>query len=98
MLGKNALVLAAVLVHGPLAAPPISADTRSRKVQVAGCAEFGRLGTSFLGCAAQPFVPAGYVIAGATNGQAAIVVRATSCEGVSVDQSAGFAAFTRRRQ
>jgi hypothetical protein len=27
------------------------------------------------------------VIAGATNGQAAIVVRATSCEGVSVDKS-----------
>jgi hypothetical protein len=32
-------------------------------------------------------VPAGYVIAGAANGQAAIVVRATSCQGVAVGQS-----------
>ena len=32
-------------------------------------------------------MPAGYVIAGAASGQAAIVVRATSCEAVSIDQS-----------
>jgi hypothetical protein len=32
-------------------------------------------------------VPAGYVIAGAAKGQAAIVVRATSCQGVAVGQS-----------
>jgi len=36
---------------------------------------------------AQPLVPAGYEIAGAANGQAAIVVRATSCQGVAVGQS-----------
>jgi hypothetical protein len=32
-------------------------------------------------------VPAGYVITGAAKGQAAIVVRATSCQGVSVGRS-----------
>jgi hypothetical protein len=37
---------------------------------------------------AQLLVPAGYVIAGAAMGQAAIVVRATSCQGVAIGQSA----------
>jgi hypothetical protein len=87
MPGRKALVPAAVLVHGLLAAPSISADSRSFNVQFAGCTEFVGWGPVSL-AAAQPLVPAGYVIAGATDGQAAIVVRATSCEEVSVDQSA----------
>lgn len=84
MLRKKALVPVAVL--GLLGAPSVSADTPSFKVQFAGCTEFVGWGPVSL-AAAQPLVPAGYVIAGATNGQAAIVVRATSCEGVSVDKS-----------
>jgi len=70
-----------------LGAPTISADTRSFKVQFAGCTEFVGWRPVPL-AAAQPLVPAGYMIAGAANGQAAIVVRATSCESVNVDQSA----------
>jgi hypothetical protein len=78
----RALVLALCLCGAQLA----SADTRSFKVQFAGCSEFVGWGPVSL-AAAQPLVPAGYVIAGAADGQAAIVVRATSCEAVSVDQS-----------
>ena len=60
------------------------ADSRSFDVQFTGCTEFVGWGPVSL-AAAQPLVPAGYVIAGATNGEAAIIVRATSCEEVSVD-------------
>ena len=84
MLGNKALVPVAIL--GLLGAPSVSAGAPSFKVQFAGCTEFVGWGPVSL-AAAQPLVPAGYVIAGATNGQAAIVVRATSCEGVSVDKS-----------
>jgi hypothetical protein len=69
-----------------LGAQSTAADSRSFNVQFAGCTEFVGWGPVSL-AAAQPLVPAGYVIAGATNGEAAIVVRATSCEEVSVDQS-----------
>ncbi|MBV9377187.1 MAG: hypothetical protein JO320_19405 [Alphaproteobacteria bacterium] len=62
------------------------ADSRSFNVQFAGCTEFVGWGPVSL-AAAQTLVPAGYVIAGAKNGEAAIVVRATSCEEVSVDHS-----------
>ena len=55
-------------------------------VHFAGCTEFVGWGPVSL-AKAQPLVPAGYVIAGAAMGQAAIVVRATSCQGVSVGQS-----------
>jgi len=65
-----------------------SADARSLKVHFAGCNEFVGWGPISL-AAAQPLVPTGYMIAGATNGQAAIVVRATSCEDVRVDQAPG---------
>lgn len=75
-----------VLVHFLCGAQLASADTRSFKVQFAGCSEFVGWGPVSL-AAAQPLVPAGYVIAGAADGQAAIVVRATSCEAVGVDQS-----------
>lgn len=73
-------------VLGLFGAPSVSADTPSFKVQFAGCNEFVGWGPVSL-AAAEPLLPAGYVIAGATNGQAAIVVRATSCEGVSVEKS-----------
>jgi hypothetical protein len=76
------MVLAHCLCGGQLA----SSDTRSFKVQFGGCSEFVGWGPVSL-AAAQPLVPAGYVIARAADGQAAIVVRATSCEAVSVDQS-----------
>jgi len=63
-----------------------SADTGSFTVQFTGCTEFAGWGPISL-AEAQSLVPAGYVIAGAAMGQAAIVVRATSCEGVAVGQS-----------
>jgi hypothetical protein len=66
-------------------APLASADTGSFKVHFSGCTEFVGWGAISL-AAARPLVPVGYMIAGAINGQAAIVVRATSCEGVGVDQ------------
>jgi hypothetical protein len=75
-----------VLVHCLCGAQLASADIRSFKVQFVGCTEFVGWGPVSL-AAAQPLVPAGYVIAGAADGQAAIVVRATSCEAVRVDQS-----------
>jgi len=87
MPGRKALVPLAVLAYGLLGAQSTSADSRSFNVQFAGCTEFVGWGPVSL-AAAQPLVPAGYMIAGATNGEAAIVVRATSCEEVSVDQSA----------
>jgi hypothetical protein len=76
------MVLAYCLCEAQLA----SADTRSFKVQFSGCTEFVGWGPVSL-AAAQPLVPAGYVIAGSADGQAAIVVRATSCEAVRVDHS-----------
>ena len=63
-----------------------SAETRSFTVHFSGCTEFVGWGPVSL-AEARPLVPAGYVIAGAANGQAAIVVRATSCQGATVDQS-----------
>jgi hypothetical protein len=84
---SRTLLPAMVLAHCLGAAQLASADTRSFKVQFTGCSEFVGWGPVSL-AAAQPLVPAGYAIAGAANGQAAIVVRATSCEAVSVDQSA----------
>jgi hypothetical protein len=62
------------------------AETGSFTVHFAGCTEFAGWGPVSL-AEAQPLVPAGYVIAGAAMGQAAIVVRATSCLGVAVGQS-----------
>jgi hypothetical protein len=64
-----------------------SAETGSLTVHFAGCTEFAGWGPISL-AEAQPLVPAGYVIAGAAMGQAAIVVRATSCQGVAIGQSA----------
>lgn len=64
-----------------------SAETGPFTVHFAGCTEFAGWGPISL-TEAQPFVPTGYVIAGAAMGQAAIVVRATSCQGVSIGQSA----------
>jgi len=63
-----------------------SAETRSLTVHFSGCTEFVGWGPVSLP-EAQPLVPAGYVIAGAAKGQAAIVVRAASCQGVAVVQS-----------
>jgi hypothetical protein len=64
-----------------------SAETGSFTVHFAGCTEFAGWGPVSL-AEAQPLVPAGYVIAGAAMGQAAIAVRATSCQGVAIGQSA----------
>lgn len=80
------LLLFAVILSCFCEAQLASGDTRSFKVQFAGCTEFVGWGPVSL-AAAQPLVPAGYVIAGSADGQAAIVVRATSCEAVSVDHS-----------
>jgi hypothetical protein len=63
-----------------------SAETRSFTVHFSGCTEFVGWGPISL-AEAQPLVPAGYLIAGAAKGQAAIVVRATSCQGVTLGQS-----------
>jgi hypothetical protein len=63
------------------------AETGSFTVHFTGCTEFAGLGPVAL-AEAQLLVPAGYVIAGAAMGQAAIVVRATSCQGVAIGQSA----------
>jgi len=63
------------------------AETGSLTVHFTGCTEFAGWGPVAL-AEAQLLVPAGYVIAGAAMGQAAIVVRATSCQGVSIGQSA----------
>ena len=64
MLGKKTLGPVAVL--GLFGAPSVSADTPSFKVQFAGCTEFVGWGPVSL-AAAEPVVPAGYVIAGATH-------------------------------
>ena len=69
-----------------LANPVSSADIRSFSVHFAGCTEFAGWGPVSL-AKAQPLVPVGYVIAEAGPGQAGIVVRATSCAGVSIGQS-----------
>ena len=66
--------------------PGAFATTRSFTVHFAGCTEFVGWGPVPL-AKAQPLVPAGYEIAGAAMGQAAIVVRATSCQAVSIGQS-----------
>jgi hypothetical protein len=75
-----------VLAHCLSEVQLASADAHSFNVQFSGCREFVGWGPVSL-AAAQPLVPAGYVIAGAADGQAAIVVRATSCDRASVDQS-----------
>jgi hypothetical protein len=61
-----------------------SAGTRYFTVHFCGCTELVGWGPVSL-AEAQPLVPAGYVIAGAANGQAAIVVRATSCQGIAIE-------------
>ena len=76
------ILLALCLLGGPV----WSADIRSFTVHFAGCTEFAGWGPVSL-AKAQPLVPPGYVIAGAATGQAAIVVRATSCDGVSIGRS-----------
>jgi hypothetical protein len=83
---SRTLLQALALAHCLCGAQLASADTRAFEVQFAGCSEFVGWGPVSL-AAALPLVPTGYVIAGAADGQAAIVVRATSCEAVSVDQS-----------
>ena len=75
-----------LLVLSLLVNPVSAADIHSFTVHFAGCTEFAGLGPVSL-AKAQPLVPSGYVIAGAGPGQAGIVVRATSCEGVSIGQS-----------
>lgn len=87
MPNRKALIAAMMLAQCSFRAQLALAGARSFDVEFAGCTEFVGWGPVSL-AAAQPLVPSGYVIAGATNGEAAIVVRATSCEGVSVDQSA----------
>jgi hypothetical protein len=86
MQGKKTALPIIMLSFYLYGAPLASADTGSFKVHFAGCTEFVGWGPISL-AVAQPLVPAGYMIAGATNGQAAIVVRATSCEDVGVDQA-----------
>ena len=80
LLGKVSVILFITATYGA------SAETGSFTVHFAGCTEFAGWGPVSL-AEAQPLVPAGYVIAGAAMGQAAIVVRATSCLGVAVGQS-----------
>jgi hypothetical protein len=79
------IILVAFCLRGGLLA---LADNLSFTVHFAGCTEFAGWGPVSL-AEAQPVVPAGYVIAGAAMGQAAIVVRATSCQSVAIGQSAG---------
>src|SRR5215831_9602117 len=81
------LVAAAVGALFPLITSTGRADAGSFTVHFSGCTEFAGWGPVSL-AEAQPLVPSGYTIAGAEMGQASIVVRATSCEGVSVGQSA----------
>jgi hypothetical protein len=75
------LLSAAFLNSGPV----MAGNAPSFTVHFSECTEFAGWGPISL-AAAQPLVPAGYVIAGAASGQAAIVVRATSCESASMDQ------------
>ena len=63
-------------------------ETRSFTVHFSGCTEFVGWGPVSL-AEAQPLVPTGYLIAGAAKGEAAIVVRASSCQSVAVGQSSG---------
>src|SRR5215469_16035036 len=63
------IILVAFCLRGGLLA---SADKLSFTVHFAGCTEFAGWGPVSL-AEAQPVVPAGYVIAGAAMGQAAIV-------------------------
>ena len=84
---KNTLfgvTLCILALSAPTMAP---AETGSFTVHFAGCTEFAGWGPVAL-VQAQPLVPAGYVIAGSAMGQEAIVVRATSCQGVAIGQSA----------
>lgn len=61
------------------------ADDASFTVNFTNCTEFA--GEGYVPLAnAQPLVPAGYTI-NASSGQAPIVVRTTSCQGVQVDRS-----------
>jgi len=83
---KNTLfgvTLCILALSAPTVAP---AETGSFTAHFAGCTEFAGWGPVAL-AQVQPLVPAGYVIAGAAMGQAAIVVRATSCQGVAIGQS-----------
>jgi hypothetical protein len=86
MLCKKVLSSIILLTLCLLVNPVSSAGIRSFTVHFAGCTEFAGWGPVSL-TKAQPFVPPGYVIAGAGPRQAGIVVRATSCEGVSIGQS-----------
>jgi hypothetical protein len=63
------------------------ADTGSFTVHFTDCTEFAGWGPVSL-AEAQPLASTGYTIAGAGMGHASIVVRATSCQGVSIGQSA----------
>jgi len=54
------------------------------KVQFTNCSEFAGWGPVSL-AQARPLVPVGYTIAGASSGQAAIVVRVTNCESARVE-------------
>ena len=80
-------VAAAVGALFPLITSTAWADTGSFTVHFTGCTEFAGWGPVSL-AEAQPLLPSGYTIAGAEMGQASIVVRATSCQGVSIGQSA----------
>ncbi len=53
-------------------------------VQFSDCSEFAGWGPTSL-AVAQTLVPAGYTIAGASNGNAAVVVRITRCAGAKVE-------------
>jgi len=81
------LVAATVVAVSSLITSTAWADTGSFTVHFTGCTEFAGWGPVSL-AEAQPLLPSGYTIAGAEMGQASIVVRATSCQGVSIGQSA----------
>jgi len=86
MFCKKALFPIILLALCLLGGPVWPADIRSFTVQFAGCTEFAGWGPVSL-AKAQLLVPPGYVVAGAGPGQAGIVVRATSCDAVSIGQS-----------
>ncbi|MBV8359799.1 MAG: hypothetical protein JO189_17960 [Deltaproteobacteria bacterium] len=62
-------------------------DHLAATVTFSGCTEFAGEGPIAL-AGAQGLVPSSYIITGANNGLAQIVVRATSCQGLRVDGSA----------
>lgn len=84
---KHILLVVAIAALFSLITSTVSADTGSFTVHFTGCTEFAGWGPVSL-AEAEPLVPSGYTIAGAEMGQASIVVRATSCQGVSIGQSA----------